>query len=213
MSSMSNQIIQFKPNTIILLHGFNSAPGNKAKVIEEYLNEKQLQDEYLLITPQLDVEPRKAIDEISRLILQHKTGRVYIIGTSLGGFYANYFRAKFLDDQVIVHAINASWNPSKTLLKNVGQELINFKTNEKWVFQREYIDQLIELENFVLAGLKNYVGKNYCLHLAKNDELLDFGGLLRYLNENQVAHEVFYYDTNHRFEKMEDMLKNADFSL
>ena len=34
--------IKSYPNVIILLHGFNSGPGNKAKEIEEFLSEKNL---------------------------------------------------------------------------------------------------------------------------------------------------------------------------
>jgi uncharacterized protein len=203
--------IKLKPNTIILLHGFNSAPGNKAQVIEQYLQEKQLEDDYLLIAPQLPTEPLKAIREINQLIRQHKSGKVYVMGTSLGGFYANYFRAKFKDEQVIVHSINPSWNPSSSLKTALNQELTNFKTNEKWVFQQEYIDQLKELENFVIENLKNFKGNNYFLHLAENDELLDFSGLLSYLQKEQVPHKIYHYDTNHRFEKMEEFLERIDF--
>ena len=32
--------VRIPPNIIILLHGFNSAPGNKAKEIEEFLSKK-----------------------------------------------------------------------------------------------------------------------------------------------------------------------------
>jgi predicted esterase YcpF (UPF0227 family) len=207
MSTRPPHIIKLKPNTIILLHGFNSAPGNKAEAIEQYLKEKQLEDDYLLIAAQLPTEPRKAIREINQIIRQHKTGKVYVMGTSLGGFYANYFRAKFMDDQVIVHAINPSWEPSVTLKRAQYQELTNFKTNEKWFFKPEYIDQLKVMENFILENLKNYIGDSYFLHLAENDELLDFSGLLSYLQKEQVPHKIFHYNTNHRFEKMEELLK------
>lgn len=207
MSPKPKHIIRLKPNTIILLHGFNSAPGNKGQAIEEYLFEKQIEDDYLLIAPQLDVEPRKAIRQVNQLIRQHQTGKVYVIGTSLGGFYANYFRAKFKDESVIVHAINPSWNPSQTLLQNLNKELENFKTHEKWIFKQEYLDQLTEFETFVEDGLKNYKGKYYSLHLANNDELLDFSGLLSYLQKEQVPHKIYHYDTNHRFEKMEELIK------
>lgn len=198
-----------KRNTIILLHGFNSAPGNKAKVIEQYLDQHQLQNEFSLIAPQLNVEPSKAIHQINDIINQYRQEKfkVYIIGTSLGGFYANYFRSKFFDDNIIVHPINPSWNPSQTLAQNIGQEIVNFKTNEKWVFKETYIDQLIDFECHVKDNLKNYKGKNYSLHLAKNDELLDFSQLFDYLNQYQVPYELYYYDTNHRFERMEDVLR------
>jgi uncharacterized protein len=200
--------ITFKPNTIILLHGFNSGPGNKEKVIAQYLTENNLQEDYLLIAPQLDGEPRAAIRQINQLIRQHKTGKVHLIGTSLGGFYANYFRAKFKDNSVVVHVINPSWNPSKSLLGEVNKLKKNFKTKEEWVFNENYIDQLAEFEEFINDNLKMYRGKNYTIHLAVSDELLSFDDFLSYIEKYQVPNEFFHYDTNHRFEKMEEFLGN-----
>ena len=41
MSPQLPYSVTIPPNIIILLHGFNSAPGNKAKEIEEFLSEKK----------------------------------------------------------------------------------------------------------------------------------------------------------------------------
>jgi predicted esterase YcpF (UPF0227 family) len=83
---------------------------------------------------------------------------VYVIGTSLGGFYANCFITIYQDDEIVIfHAINPSWNPSVTLKRALYQELTNFKPNEKWFFQPKYIDQLKEMENFILENLKKYI--------------------------------------------------------
>src|SRR5690606_4171388 len=57
-----------KGNTIILLHGFNSGPGQKAQVIHEYLIQNHLTNDYDLIAPKLDCEPKKAVSQIKRLI-------------------------------------------------------------------------------------------------------------------------------------------------
>lgn len=200
MSPKPSYPIRLYHNTIILLHGFNSAPGQKAEDITAFLEEHHLLDDYQLIAPQLSYEPQKAIRAINRLIRQHKWGKVYVIGTSLGGFYANYFRAKFRDDEnVIVHAINPSWNPSSTLLRELNQDLENYKTKEKWVFNSDYLAQLEEFETFIANHLKQYQGSNYSVHLANSDELLDFGDMLDYLKEHQVSHQLYHYDTDHRF--------------
>ena len=200
--------IKFKPNTIILLHGFNSGPGNKEKVIAQYLAENNLQADFKLIAPQLDGEPRAAIRQINQLIRQHKTGKMHIIGTSLGGFYANYFRAKFKDNSVVVHVINPSWNPSKSLLRAVNQEQENYKSKEKWFFKESYIEQLSGFENFISENLKKYRGKNYTIHLAESDELLSFEDFISYIEKYQVPNKFYNYNSNHRFEKMEELLEN-----
>ena len=209
MSPKPTYPIRLHSNTVILLHGFNSAPGQKAEDITAFLEENHLLDDYQLIAPQLSYEPQKAIRAINQLIRQHKSGKVYVIGTSLGGFYANYFRAKFSEDEdLVVHAINPSCSPSNTLKRNLNQELVNFKTNEKWTFTAEYLEQLEALESFVLEDLKHYRGANYSLHLANSDELLTFERMLDYLKNHQVPHQLYHYDTDHRFGEIRKVMGN-----
>jgi len=208
MSPKPSNSIKLKPNTIILLHGFNSAPGQKAEEITAFLEKHNLVNDFELIAPQLRYEPQKTIREINRLIFQHKSGNIYIIGTSLGGFYANYFRAKFYDEEkVIVHAINPSWNPTRTLQPALNQELENFKTKEKWVFTNDYLAQLQIFEDFVTTHLKEYRGNNYFIHLANSDELLKFDNMLEYLKGHQVPHQLYHYDTDHRFGEIGKVLQ------
>jgi predicted esterase YcpF (UPF0227 family) len=196
-----------KLNRIILLHGFNSGPGQKAEEINAYLKEYHLDADYELIAPQLSHEPKEAIDEINRLIEEHQTGSIFVVGTSLGGFYTNYFRAKFRDERVVAHAINPSWRPTQTLLpaKDTGQE--NFKTGEKWIFTSEYMDQLEEFEHFVLTNLKNYKGNRYAIHLATEDELLNFDELRLYMEENEVNPDLYFYETDHRFGNIKEVME------
>jgi len=195
-----------KLNRIILLHGFNSGPGQKAEEINAYLKEYHLDADYELIAPQLSHEPKEAIDEINRLIEEHQTGSIFVVGTSLGGFYTNYFRAKFRDERVVAHAINPSWRPTQTLLpaKDTVQE--NFKTGEKWIFTSVYMDQLEEFEHFVLTNLKNYKGNRYAIHLATEDELLNFDELRLYMEENEVNPDLYFYETDHRFGNIKEVM-------
>jgi predicted esterase YcpF (UPF0227 family) len=195
-----------KLNRIILLHGFNSGPGQKAEEINAYLKEYHLDADYELIAPQLSHEPKEAIDEINRLIEEHRTGTIFVVGTSLGGFYTNYFRAKFRDERVVAHAINPSWRPTQTLLpaKDTVQE--NFKTGEKWIFTSVYMDQLEEFEHFVLTNLKNYKGNRYAIHLATEDELLNFDELRLYMEENEVNPDLYFYETDHRFGNIKEVM-------
>jgi predicted esterase YcpF (UPF0227 family) len=196
-----------KLNRIILLHGFNSGPGQKAEEINAYLKEYHLDADYELIAPQLSHEPKEAIDEINQLIEEHQTGSIFVVGTSLGGFYTNYFRAKFRDERVVAHAINPSWRPTQTLLpaKDTVQE--NFKTGEKWIFTSVYMDQLEEFEHFVLTNLKNYKGNRYAIHLATEDELLNFDELRLYMEENEVNPDLYFYETDHRFGNIKEVME------
>jgi predicted esterase YcpF (UPF0227 family) len=208
MASKPSYRIRIKPNKIILLHSFNSAPANKADEIKAFLKENSLEDVFELIAPQLSYINQHAIREINQLIRQHKTGNVYIIGSSLGGFYANYFRAKYhSDENVIVYAINPSWTPSLLLQQNLNQELQNLKTNEKWNFRKEYLIQLEEFETFVTTNLKYYKGKNYNIHLSNSDKVIEFDNMLNYLNEHKIPHQLHYYNTDHVFKEIRKVME------
>ena len=199
--------IKSVPNVIILLHGFNSGSGKKAEQISEFINKNQLTDKFKLCAPALDERPRNAIREINRLIRGNKGRKVFLVGTSLGGFYANYFRAKFIQEFLTVHSINPSWRPSKTLKKYVNTELINYKTEEKWVFDGKYIEDLIEFESFIDSNLASPSSNKYNIHLSRADELLSFDDLMTFLKFNSIPFNKFEYDSDHRFDKIIDVME------
>lgn len=200
-------IIKSVPNVIILLHGFNSGPGKKAEQISEFIYQNQLTDKFKLIAPALDQSPRNSIREINRLIRGNKGRKVFLVGTSLGGFYANYFRAKFKEEFLTVHAINPSWRPSKTLQKYTNTELTNYKTQEKWFFNEKYIEDLIEFELFIDSNLASYSSNKYNIHLSRSDELLSFEDMMTFLKLNSIQFNKFEYDSDHRFDKIIDIME------
>ena len=175
--------------TILLLHGFNSGPGNKERVIKEWLDNNDLSNEILVIAPKLAYSPNEAIKQIAKLI-QENYGNIFVIGTSLGGFYANYVRSMNSSDAIKVHAINPSWSPSITLKKEVLKPQTNLKTNEKW--------------DFTDASL-NYI--------ANFDEVLEFSEMFDYIEINKVPNKLFYYDTDHQFGKVVEILENIKSEL
>ena len=196
-------------NTILILHGFNSAPGGKKEVINQWLVKNDFSNRIELKAPLLPIEPLKAIEVIEGIIKESE-GIVYLIGTSLGGFYANYIRAHYPDSKCIVHAINPSWEPSKTLQRVVNTEVTNYKTGEESFFSSTYISQLEKIEKQILENLKVYHGNEYYIHIGTEDELLEFESFFKFLNYNQLAYKKYEYPTNHRFEMMEEMLENFD---
>tara|TARA_Y100000385_G_scaffold100256_1_gene103618 strand:+ start:7937 stop:8566 length:630 start_codon:yes stop_codon:yes gene_type:complete len=198
---------KIRPNVIILIHGFNSAPGRKLKQIQKYLSEKDQVEKFDIIAPKLNGEPKIALKEINRLIRVNKGRKIYLIGTSLGGFYANYFRAKFKSDFLIVHSINPSWEPSVSLSMYADSLLNNLKTNDEWIFKKSYLNQLHKYETYIKSNL-NTSSHNYFLHLSKNDEILKFDKILNFLKKNKMNFKKIEYDTDHRFDRMNLMMNH-----
>jgi predicted esterase YcpF (UPF0227 family) len=198
--------------TILLLHGFNSAPENKQAIINQWIINNGLMDNITLIAPQLNYNPNEAVKQIGNIIQEHY-GNIIVIGTSLGGFYANYVRAMNHSDQINVHSINPSWSPSTTLKKEVNKAQVNLKTAENWLFTSVYLNYLSNNEKKCKEELKNYRGDHYTLHLANSDELLSFDELTTYMNENKVKHKLYNYDTDHRFGTVVELLENIKSEL
>lgn len=207
MTPRPTLIIKKYPNVIILLHGFNSAPGKKTKQIQEFLQKNNLKQEYKIIAPKLSEEPRIAIREINRIIRSNRSIKVYLIGTSFGGFYANYFRAKFKENFLTVHAINPSWNPSDSLKLYKNKELKNLKTQEKWTFKSKYLEQCKEFESFIKKNMSIPPHRDYFIHISENDELLNFDKMFDFMEINNVPFQKNIYKTDHRFDKIQEVMK------
>ena len=84
-----------KKDLIIYIHGWNSS-GNarKAELLKEELANSA---EYEVASYTLKSHPREAIKQLTEIIESEKESRkVYLIGSSLGGYYAVYL-AESLD--------------------------------------------------------------------------------------------------------------------
>ena len=188
-----------------MLHGFNSGPGNKERVIKEWLDNNNLSNEIVVVAPKLAYSPNEAVKQIAKLIKKNY-GNIFVIGTSLGGFYANYVRALNSSDAIKVHALNSSWSPSITLKKEVLKPQTNLKTNEKWDFTDASLNYIANFEQKCKEQLKHYKGNYYTLYIANFDEVLEFSEMLDYIETNEVPNKLFYYDTDHQFGKVVEML-------
>ena len=146
---------------IVYLHGFCSSPASwKSRLLAEYMAGRGLTG--CFICPQLSPVPDEAAASVSRLIEQ-ADGQVTLVGSSLGGHYANHLAEK--------HGLNAVLiNPAAVdrldAAKFVGEHE-NFHTGERFVFTEAHAVQL-----------KAQVGKptsgRYWLLLEEGDEVLDW---------------------------------------
>ena len=147
---------------IIYLHGFNS-DGNSTTI-------KALRESYPeLISISYDyIYADVAYEEINTLIEQTlKTDKdLLIAGTSLGGFWANYFAQKHQLKCVIV---NPALQPSVTLRKAIAYSPIkNFNSGIERTFTNENADSYKKYEVEITEGIERIIV------LGKNDDVIDY---------------------------------------
>ena len=148
--------------TIIYLHGFNS-DGNSTTI-------KEIRKEISgLLSISYDyIEADIAFQQIRELIddTLQKDNDLIIAGTSLGGFWANYFAQKY---QLKCLLVNPAINPSVTLQKAVEfSPLLNYNSGETREFTFENADAYKKFEVPVEFGI------NRTIVLGKNDEVIDY---------------------------------------
>ena len=172
---------------ILYIHGFGSSgKGNKANILHGEF------EQYNFVTPSLSHIPQLAIDTLEQIIeyaLQYE--EVYLIGSSLGGYYAIYLANKYNLKAVL---INPAVKPYIRLHEALGKalnyhDLSKFEWNESHLHQlRNYDIQKINPEKFMLLS-------------QRGDEVLDYKeGVEKLKGAKQIVSD----GGNHAFENIEN---------
>ncbi|MCF6206991.1 MAG: hypothetical protein L3J47_08905 [Sulfurovum sp.] len=149
---------------IIYIHGFGgSGKGNKAELFRDYF--KSIGEPF--VAPSLSYVPKLAIETLQELIISY--GEVYLIGSSLGGYYATYL-AQMPEVQKVV-LINPATQPYETLKRALG-DAPNFYDDSTFVWQESHLEMLKELEVDALTVW--LISSKFSLYLQKGDEILDY---------------------------------------
>ncbi|MCT7580649.1 YqiA/YcfP family alpha/beta fold hydrolase [Aliarcobacter butzleri] len=163
---------------IIYIHGFASCGfGSKAQKFKEYFEEE-------IITISLPTIPNLAIDTLEQIIefSLNKDENVYLIGSSLGGFYSLYLANKY-DLKAVL--INPAINPWNTLHRYEGVEFVtNYYDNSRFEFTQSHINSL---KNYKVEHLKN--SQNFITLLQEEDEVLDFNEAAIKLEDTELIVE------------------------
>jgi uncharacterized protein len=124
--------------------------------------------------PQLLASPKESMDMVTAYIEQSKADRLVVIGSSLGGFYANYLAEKYGCKAVV---LNPAVRAARELAPHVGM-MTAYDSEEPFDFRPEYIDELkaLQVEAITLSD-------RYFLIAAKGDELLDWQEMVDFYPE------------------------------
>jgi predicted esterase YcpF (UPF0227 family) len=152
----------------VYLHGFLSSPkSKKAQELIHFFDDNQMSGQ--LIVPVLSFEPAEAIQQAQDAVhaLQQQPGidQVFVMGSSLGGFYANYLAEK---DNIKAVLINPAVRPFDLFDKYLGLNE-HFYDGQTYLLELKHIEQLKQLE--VTQLLKP---KALFLLLQTGDETLDY---------------------------------------
>jgi len=179
--------------TYIYIHGFNSdGNGWKARALEQHFPKARI------IAPDFPANPvevMKQLDEILETLIPTNT---FLLGTSLGGFYAYICSAKY---NMKAYLFNPSLEPYHTLNdRGIG----HFST---WTKQRSYIflaDYLLLLKQMKQRADHTVNIKNISFFLATDDDVLDHSKI----NEQFPKANIEWFDkAGHSFSKFEKVLK------
>ncbi len=152
---------------VVYLHGFRSSP-NSSKAVMTGAAIKAIstsQNSYEWYCPQLLASPKTSMSMVTDHIEKSKLDRLLVIGSSLGGFYANYLAEKYHCKAVV---LNPAVRAARELAPHVGM-MTAYDSDEPFDFRPEYIDELLALQ---VDGITT--PSRYFLIAAKGDELLDW---------------------------------------
>jgi predicted esterase YcpF (UPF0227 family) len=156
---------------LVYLHGFNSSPrSHKAQVMQRYAAEQGVE----FVCPALPPLADDAIREIEKLPMK----KVYLIGSSLGGFYATYLAEKHALRAVL---INPAIDPHVGLRAYLGPQN-NLHTGEPYELTEAHLAQWKKLY------VPRVAPSRYLLLVETGDEVLDYRqALARYAGAAQIV--------------------------
>ncbi len=152
---------------VVYLHGFRSSPNSsKAVKTKEAIKAlSTMSNPIHWYCPQLLASPKQSMDMVIEYIQANPVDRLIVIGSSLGGFYANYLAERY---QCKAVTLNPAVRAPRELAPHVGM-MTAYDSDEPFDFRPEYIDELCALQVERLVRPENYF-----LIAAKGDELLDW---------------------------------------
>ncbi len=187
-----------KKDLIIYIHGWNSS-GNARKA-ELLRAELANNTEYEVASHTLKSHPREAIKQLTKIIESEKKSRkVFLIGSSLGGYYAVYLAEELGLKATMINP--AVW--AYKIFENDRGENLNPNTDETYIVDQEWIDSLEEI------FIKSPDIQKYLVLLQTGDETLDYRYAEKYFSGAKISIDQ---GGSHSFEDLEskipEMLKH-----
>lgn len=180
----------------LIIHGFtSSSKSHKAQVFRRWLAEQGRESEW--ICPDLPIDPDAAMQQLSEIIEQSDQP-LKLVGSSLGGYYANILAAKYSLKAVL---INPAVHASSRLKDAIGTHK-NWHDDGVQEFTQAHVDALAAMDIPKPADPDAIF-----LMTEMGDETLDWKqGQAYYRDCNQLV----FRGGNHSFSRFESVLNLID---
>jgi predicted esterase YcpF (UPF0227 family) len=171
--------------TLLYLHGFMSAPGSfKAQVLKAVLALRT--DGCHYVCPQLPIPPAEAVQVAMDGIKGIPADELIVVGSSLGGFYANWIAEQTGAKAVLLNPVVDPWR-IKILEDSPDRSDLQVKA---WLDFREAYER--DLKALKVEAIT--CPKRYFLLAATGDELLDWRLMVAHY---QGAKQIVIEGSNH----------------
>ncbi|MHA1339218.1 MAG: YqiA/YcfP family alpha/beta fold hydrolase [Promethearchaeota archaeon] len=185
---------------ILYLHGSNSAGfGSKVNYLREAFGAENV------IALNCPHDPAKAIQLLEFLVKNlKKTKDFYLFGSSQGGYFAIYLSYKYRVPAILVNPQTKAGEPPK----EIGKEVENFKTGEKYIYKEEYYEFLkkIELKRENIEKIKDKL----FIYLDEDDDVINGKETAKYFEGFYVR---LYPGGDHFFQHMENLIDDLKNNL
>ncbi|OQW90034.1 MAG: esterase [Rhodoferax ferrireducens] len=157
--------LEMTTSHLLYLHGFLSSPAS-TKARKTAAAVAQCHPNVVWLCPMLAASPRQAMDEVLHAIAEWPRESMAIIGSSLGGFYANWLAERLACPAVL---LNPAVRPARDLAAHVGEHTLWHDSDAHFVLEPRFIDEMKALEVPHISQPERYLAI-----IAKGDEVLDW---------------------------------------
>lgn len=153
-----------------------------------------------VFAPDLPLDPIGVVDIISDYVDKLPFDeQIVFVGTSLGGFWANFF-AQTTDSYGVL--VNPMLIPGDAFVDRIGEQVVNYKTGAVEVFSQDLVDDFKTCQE---DAADFFNPKAIVMFLAMDDSVIDYRSTLSQVNG------VEYFltpDGGHRYESNWDLVVN-----
>ena len=180
----------------LVIHGFtSSSKSHKAQLFRQWLKAEGREAEW--VCPDLPIDPSEAMKILCEIIESADT-KPKLVGSSLGGFYANILAAKYSLKAVLINpAVHAG-----LILKHAIGPHKNWHDDGVQVFTQAHVDALNAMDIHAPSEPDNIF-----LMVEREDETLDWQAGVAYYRD---CHQLVFRGGNHAFSRFEDVLALID---